>query len=86
MRMGGPRGGGGSASPTGEPLNAVEFSEQLINDSVGDAGAVVPPLRRYAVELVEEQHARRRRRRPPAVSVGHNGLAQILTTAPGCEW
>lgn len=51
-----------------EALHAVQLREQLVDDTVRDAGAVVPPLRRNGVELVEKEHARRRRRRSPAIS------------------
>ncbi len=54
----GPRGGRQDVYPLGQRLEPVECREQLVDDAVWHAGAVVPAARREAVELVEEQEAR----------------------------
>ena len=60
--------GSGHQVHTLETLNAVEFRQQLVDNTVSDTCAVVPTLRSNGIELVEEKHARSRRRCSPAAT------------------
>lgn len=55
-----------TALHTLEAFDAIKLCEELIDDAVGDAGAVVAALWCDGIKLVKEQHAWRRCARTPA--------------------
>ena len=55
-----------------QTLNAVQLSEELVDNAVGDTRRVVPALRRNGVELIEEQDARSSSSGSPAKGPGRD--------------
>jgi len=51
---------------TFEAFNAVQFSEQLVHNTICDACRVMAPTGRYGVKLIKEQHAWRSSAGSPA--------------------
>lgn len=51
---------------TFQTLHAVQLSQQLVDNAIGDPSRVVASLRRNGVKLIKEQDARRRSTRSPA--------------------
>ena len=81
--------GTGGGGHTLKALHAVQLREQLVNDTVSDASAVVPPLRRYGVKLVKEEDAGSRRCRSPGMTQDQPGytdypMPNVLCHASKC--
>ena len=51
---------------TFEALDAIQLSEELVDNAIRDACRVVAALWRNSIKLVKEEHAWRRRRRASA--------------------